>query len=54
MFFIINLRGLNMKKYIVTLSKDEREALGALTSGGKQKSQKILNALILLGCIELQ
>ncbi len=39
-----------MKKYIVTLSKDEREALGALTSGGKQKSQKILNALILLAC----
>lgn len=41
-----------MKKYIVTLSKDEREALGALTSKGKHKSQKILNALILLGCDE--
>lgn len=42
--------GLNMKRYIVTLSKDEREALGALISKGKHRSQKILNALILLGC----
>ena len=41
-----------MKKYIVTLTKDERETLRALTSKGKQKSQKILNALILLGCDE--
>ena len=52
MFFIINLRGLNLKKYIVTLTKDERETLSALTSKGKHKSQKILNALILLGCDE--
>jgi len=41
-----------MKKYIVTLSKDEREALVALSSKGKHKSQKVLNALILLGCDE--
>jgi len=41
-----------MKKYIVTLTKDEREILSALTSKGKHKSQKILNALILLGCDE--
>ncbi len=41
-----------MKKYIVTLTKDERETLRALTSKGKHKSQKILNALILLGCDE--
>jgi len=41
-----------MKKYIVTLTKDERETLVALTSKGKHKSQKILNALILLGCDE--
>ena len=41
-----------MKKYIVALAKDERETLGALTSKGKHKSQKILNALILLGCDE--
>jgi len=39
-----------MRKYIVTLTKDEREVLSALTSKGKHKSQKILNALILLGC----
>ena len=52
MFFIINLRGLKMKKYIVTLTKDERETLSTLTSKGKHKSQKILNALILLGCDE--
>jgi transposase len=41
-----------MKKYIVTLTEDERENLGALTSKGKHRSQKILNALILLGCDE--
>jgi hypothetical protein len=49
-FFIINLGGLNMKKYIVTLTEDERNVLGVLVSKGKHKSQKILNALILLGC----
>jgi hypothetical protein len=49
---IIYLGGLNMKKYIVTLTKDEREALGALIAKGKHRSQKILNALILLGCDE--
>jgi hypothetical protein len=41
-----------MKKYIVTLIKEEREVLSALASKGKHKSQKILNALILLGCDE--
>ena len=41
-----------MKKYIVTLTEDERDALGALVSKGKHRSQKILNALILLGCDE--
>lgn len=39
-----------MKKYIVTLTEDERDALGVLASKGKHKSQEILNALILLGC----
>ncbi len=39
-----------MKKYIVTLTKDEREGLSKLASKGKHKSQKILNALILLDC----
>ena len=41
-----------MKKYIVTLVEDEREALSEITSKGKHKSQKILDALILLGCDE--
>ena len=39
-----------MKKYIVTLTKDEREALGQLTSKGMHKSQHLLDALILLVC----
>jgi transposase len=39
-----------MKKYIVTLTKEEREVLGSLVSKGKHQSQKILNALILLDC----
>ena len=39
-----------MNRYIVTLTKEERELLGDLTSKGEHKSQKILNALILLGC----
>jgi hypothetical protein len=41
-----------MKKYIVKLSKDEREVLRDITSKGTHKSQKILNAQILLGCDE--
>ena len=41
-----------MKKYIVTLTEDERKFLGKLVSKGKHRSQKILNALILLGCDE--
>jgi transposase len=39
-----------MSKYIVTLTKEERELLSDLASKGEHKSQKILNALILLGC----
>ena len=41
-----------MKKYIVTLTEDEREILSILASKGKHKSQKILNALVLIGCDE--
>ena len=41
-----------MKKYIVTLSKEERETLRDVTFKGKHKSQQILNAQILLGCDE--
>ena len=39
-----------MKKYVVTLTKDERETLNNLVSKGKHQSQKILNSLILLDC----
>lgn len=39
-----------MKRYVVTLSEEERKELEALVSKGKHRSQKILNALILLGC----
>ena len=39
-----------MKKYIVTLTEEERGTLKGLSSKGKHRSQKILNALILLGC----
>ena len=42
--------GLAMKKYIVTLTRQERDILGGLVSKGKHSSQKILNALILLDC----
>jgi len=38
-----------MKKYIVTLAKEESESLDALASKGKHKTRKILKALILLG-----
>ena len=41
-----------MKKYIVTLTNDERRELIGLISKGKHRSQKILNALILLSCDE--
>lgn len=41
-----------MKKYIVTLTANEREMLGGLTFKGKHRFQKIINALILLGCDE--
>ena len=41
-----------MKKFIVTLTEEERNFLLKLTSKGKHRSQKILNALILLACDE--
>ena len=41
-----------MKKYKVTLSKEEREELVSITSKGSHRSQKVLNALILLNCDE--
>ena len=39
-----------MKKYIVTLTEEERSFLTELTSKGRHRSQKVLNALILLAC----
>jgi len=39
-----------MTRYIITLSEGEREKLTELTAKGKQRSQTILTALILLGC----
>lgn len=41
-----------MKKFIVTLDEYERHHLSTLTSKGKHRSQKVLNALILLACDE--
>ena len=37
-----------MRKYKVTLEKEEREELESIIQKGKHKSQKVLNALILL------
>ena len=41
-----------MKKFIVTLDENERRHLNSLTSKGKHRSQKVLDALILLACDE--
>ena len=41
-----------MKKYIIALTEEERKDLSDLTFKGKQRSQKVLNALILLACDE--
>jgi len=41
-----------MKKFIVTLTEDERKHLVGITSKGKHRSQKLLNALTLLACDE--
>ena len=41
-----------MKKYKITLTKDERENLSSIVQKGKHRSQKVLNALILLNCDE--
>jgi hypothetical protein len=39
-----------MRKYTVTLTQEERNYLKGIKSKGKHKSQKVINALILLGC----
>jgi len=41
-----------MKKYKVTLTKDERKDLETITRKGSHRAQKVLNALILLSCDE--
>jgi hypothetical protein len=41
-----------MKKYKVTLESAEREYLREITRKGNHKSQKVINALILLNCNE--
>lgn len=41
-----------MKKYRVTLRKEERGMLEAMVQKGSHKSQKVLNALVLLNCDE--
>lgn len=41
-----------MKKYKVTLDEQEREDLESITRKGSHKSQKVINALILLNCDE--
>ena len=51
-FFIINHGGLHMKKFTITLTAEEREELKQITYKGTYKSQKVINALILLNCDE--
>lgn len=41
-----------MKRYAVTLGKAEREELSGITVRGSHRSQKVINALILLNCDE--
>jgi transposase len=39
-----------MRKYKVTLAKEEREELEGIVLKGSHRSQKVLNALVLLNC----
>ncbi|MBU1063649.1 IS630 family transposase, partial [bacterium] len=41
-----------MKKYKVTLTNEERQELSSIIQKGKHRSQKVLNALILINCDE--
>src|SRR5699024_9625105 len=41
-----------MKRYKVTLKEEERQELEAITRKGSHKSQKVINALVLLNCDE--
>ena len=41
-----------MRKYKVTLNKEERGELARITQKGSHRSQKVVNALVLLNCDE--
>ena len=41
-----------MKRYVVTLEEQERDELAGITRKGLHRSQKVVNALILLNCDE--
>ena len=41
-----------MKKYKVTLAKEERASLEVITRKGSHQSQRVVNALVLLNCDE--
>ncbi len=41
-----------MKRYVVELEEQEREALATIARKGSHRSQKVINALILLNCDE--
>lgn len=41
-----------MKRYVVTLAAAERDELSGITAKGSHRSQKVINALILLNCDE--
>ena len=41
-----------MRRYVVTLEREERDELAAITRKGSHRSQKVINALILLNCDE--
>jgi hypothetical protein len=39
-----------MRKYKVTLASEEREELESIVQKGSHRSQKVINALVLLNC----
>jgi hypothetical protein len=39
-----------MRKYTVSLEKEEREELEDVVQKGSHRSQKVVNALVLLNC----
>ncbi len=41
-----------MVRYRITLTEEERKELKSITSKGRHRSQKVINALILLNCDE--